>query len=183
MKLCNVFNLFKMPPSSNQDEELPTSSNPATPALSDPVSATRIFCGALLLPTISCIVGRILFDSVENTLHRTLLGGLTFITVKGMLKIYLKQKQYARRKKRCIVDYTEENIRNFVHRNNNNAGANGARQQAHQAQPQQQQQPHQPTMSRLAAVAAVARELERENERLREREHGRDIEANGDSVV
>lgn len=140
-----------------------------------------------MLPTISCIVGRILFDSVENTLHRTLLGGLTFITVKGMLKIYLKQKQYARRKKRCIVDYTEENIRNFVHRNNNNAGANGARQQAHQAQPQPQQQqqpqPHQPTMSRLAAVAAVARELERENERLREREHGRDIETNGDSVV
>lgn len=174
---------------SNQDEELPASSNPATPALSDPVSATRIFCGALLLPTISCIVGRILFDSVENTLHRTLLGGLTFITVKGMLKIYLKQKQYARRKKRCIVDYTEENIRNFVHRTNNNAGASGARhhqqqqQQAHQ--PQQQQPQHQsvPTMSRIAAVAAVARELERENERLREREHGRDIEANGDSVV
>lgn len=137
-------------------------------------------------------MGRILFDSVENTLHRTLLGGLTFITVKGMLKIYLKQKQYARRKKRCIVDYTEENIRNFVHRTSNNSGASGARhhqqqQQPHQPhQPQQQQPPqHQPvpTMSRIAAVAAVARELERENERLREREHGRDIEANGDSVV
>ncbi|XP_062122148.1 E3 ubiquitin-protein ligase MARCHF5 isoform X2 [Drosophila sulfurigaster albostrigata] len=176
-------------PNLNQEEEPPTSSNPATPALSDPVSATRIFCGALLLPTISCIVGRILFDSVENTLHRTLLGGLTFITVKGMLKIYLKQKQYARRKKRRIVDYTEENIRNFMHRSNNNSNAAagggggatglaaGARHHHHQ---QQQQQPVLP-MSRLAAAAAAARERERDRERERERE--RELEVNGDSVV
>jgi len=115
-------------------------------------------------------VGRILFDSVENTLHRTLLGGLTFITVKGMLKIYLKQKQYARRKKRRIVDYTEENIRNFMHRSsNNNAGATGIGGARHQ-----QQQPVLP-MSRLAAAAAAARE--------RERERDREIEVNGDSVV
>ncbi|XP_026839864.1 E3 ubiquitin-protein ligase MARCH5 isoform X2 [Drosophila erecta] len=106
-----------------QEEDQQSISNPATPALSDPVSATRVFCGALLLPTISSIVGRILFDTVDNTLHRTLLGGLTFITVKGILKIYLKQKQYGRRKKRRIVDYTEENIRNFMHRTNNLAGA------------------------------------------------------------
>ncbi|XP_043652229.1 E3 ubiquitin-protein ligase MARCHF5 isoform X2 [Drosophila teissieri] len=110
-----------------QEEDQQSITNPATPALSDPVSATRVFCGALLLPTISSIVGRILFDTVDNTLHRTLLGGLTFITVKGILKIYLKQKQYGRRKKRRIVDYTEENIRNFMHRNNNNS-AGAARQ-------------------------------------------------------
>ncbi|KAH8344491.1 hypothetical protein KR084_011603 [Drosophila pseudotakahashii] len=124
-------------PNLNQEEDQQSTSNPATPALSDPVSATRVFCGALLLPTISSIVGRILFDSVDNTLHRTLLGGLTFITVKGILKIYLKQKQYGRRKKRRIVDYTEENIRNFMHRNNNNA-ANAARQDQ---QPQQRPVP------------------------------------------
>ncbi|XP_030369944.1 E3 ubiquitin-protein ligase MARCH5 [Scaptodrosophila lebanonensis] len=119
-------------PSLEQEEEQHTTTNPATPTLSDPVSATRVFCGALLLPTISSIVGRILFDSVENTLHRTLLGGLTFITVKGILKIYLKQKQYARRKKRRIVDYTEENIRNFVHpRTNNNNGNHGQQRQQH----------------------------------------------------
>ncbi|KQS38397.1 uncharacterized protein Dere_GG11621, isoform B [Drosophila erecta] len=110
-------------PNLSQEEDQQSISNPATPALSDPVSATRVFCGALLLPTISSIVGRILFDTVDNTLHRTLLGGLTFITVKGILKIYLKQKQYGRRKKRRIVDYTEENIRNFMHRTNNLAGA------------------------------------------------------------
>ncbi|XP_034662683.1 E3 ubiquitin-protein ligase MARCHF5 [Drosophila subobscura] len=141
-------------PSLTQEEQ-PVNSNPATPALSDPVSATRVFCGALLLPTISSIVGRILFDSVDNTLHRTLLGGLTFITVKGILKIYLKQKQYARRKKRRIVDYTEENIRNFMHRNTNNP-AGGARQQ---------QQPQQPPVAQASRVAAAAA-------RERERQHG-----------
>jgi len=82
---------------------------------------------------------------VDNTLHRTLLGGLTFITVKGILKIYLKQKQYGRRKKRRIVDYTEENIRNFMHRNNNNA-ASAARQD------QQPQQRPVPPAQRMDAV-------------------------------
>uniref|UniRef100_A0A240SWY3 E3 ubiquitin-protein ligase MARCHF5 n=1 Tax=Glossina morsitans morsitans TaxID=37546 RepID=A0A240SWY3_GLOMM len=116
-------------PYPEEDEEQ-TAQNPVTPTLSDPVSATRIFCGALLLPTISSIVGRLLFESIENTLHRTLLGGLTFITVKGILKIYLKQQQYTRRKKRRIVDYTEENVRTYVNRT-------GVRQQQ-----QQQQQQH-----------------------------------------
>ncbi|XP_054726389.1 E3 ubiquitin-protein ligase MARCHF5 [Anastrepha obliqua] len=99
-----------------EEEEEPSAQNPATPTLSDPVSATRIFCGALILPTISTIVGRLLFESIENTLHRTLLGGLTFIAVKGILKIYLKQQQYTRKKKRRIVDYTDENVRIYVNR-------------------------------------------------------------------
>ncbi|XP_020798487.1 E3 ubiquitin-protein ligase MARCH5 [Drosophila serrata] len=144
-------------PNLNQEDEQQSTSNPATPALSDPVSATRVFCGALLLPTISSIVGRILFDSVDNTLHRTLLGGLTFITVKGILKIYLKQKQYASRKKRRIVDYTEENIRTYMHRSNTSAGA------ARQDQPaqNQQQRPVPPTL-RLDAVAIRERELNRQ---------------------
>ncbi|XP_075147974.1 E3 ubiquitin-protein ligase MARCHF5 [Haematobia irritans] len=128
-------------PYPEEDEEQ-TAQNPATPTLSDPVSATRIFCGALLLPTISSIVGRLLFESIENTLHRTLLGGLTFITVKGILKIYLKQQQHTRKKKRRIVDYTDENVRVYVNRSNSNrsqgnaagaAAATGAQQQ----QPQQ----------------------------------------------
>ncbi|XP_067619221.1 E3 ubiquitin-protein ligase MARCHF5 [Eurosta solidaginis] len=120
-----------------EEEEEQSIQNPATPTLSDPVSATRIFCGALILPTISTIVGRLLFESIENTLHRTLLGGLTFIAVKGILKIYLKQQQYTRKKKRRIVDYTDENVRIYVNRSSTrqhggaaglggiNAGASG----------------------------------------------------------
>ncbi|XP_055849999.1 E3 ubiquitin-protein ligase MARCHF5 [Episyrphus balteatus] len=114
------------------EEEEPSVQNPATPTLSDPVSATRIFCGALLLPTISSIVGRLLFETIENTLHRTLLGGLTFITVKGILKIYLKQQQFTRKKKRKIVDYTDENIRTFVNRNTRHANLSSTQQRANE---------------------------------------------------
>lgn len=77
------------------------------------MSGTRIFCGALLLPTLSAIAGRIFFDSVQNNVHRTLLGGLAFIAVKGVLKIYFKQKQFVRKKQRKIMDYNEENLRKF----------------------------------------------------------------------
>ena len=40
---------------------------------SDPTSATRMFCGALLLPTVSTLVGKSLFNSVESNLHRAIL--------------------------------------------------------------------------------------------------------------
>lgn len=101
-------------PYPDEEEDDENSQNQTTPSFSDALSATRVFCGALLLPTISSIVGKLLFESVENTLHRTLLGGLAFITVKGMLKIYLKQQQYNRKKERKVIDYTEENIREYV---------------------------------------------------------------------
>lgn len=74
------------------------------------ISTTRVLCGALLLPSIASLIGRVFFKNVNNNLHRTLLGGLTFIAVKGMLKIYFKQKLFIRKKQRKIVDYTDENI-------------------------------------------------------------------------
>lgn len=92
---------------------------PVTPAgppvMSDTVSGTRLFCGALLLPTFSAIVGRVFFDSIQNNVHRTLIGGLTFIVLKGALKIYFKQKQFVRKKQRKIMDFTPENQVRFVH--------------------------------------------------------------------
>lgn len=88
----------------------------ATTVIADPVSATRILCGALLLPTISSIFGRIFFDSIQNNLHRTLIGGLSFVGIKGILKIYYKQQQYSRKKQRKILDFTDENINKFSNR-------------------------------------------------------------------
>lgn len=85
-----------------------------TPVLSDPLSATRIFCGALLMPTVSAIVGRVFFESIQNNLHRTLVGGLSFIVVKGALKIYFKHKQHARKKQRKILDFNDDNVRRFT---------------------------------------------------------------------
>lgn len=96
------------------EEEDDQNQNQTAPSMSDALSVTRILCGALLLPTISSLVGRLLFESVENTLHRTLLGGLTFITVKGILKIYLKQQQYSRKRERKVVDYTPSNVQHYI---------------------------------------------------------------------
>lgn len=81
--------------------------------ISDTLSTTRVLCGALLLPSIASIVGRVFFNNINNNLHRTLVGGLAFIAVKGVFKIYFKQKQFIRKKQRKIVDYTEENIRRY----------------------------------------------------------------------
>lgn len=87
--------------------------NQTSRSMSDTLSTTRVLCGALLLPSISSIVGRILFVNVKNNLHRTLLGGLAFIAIKGVCKIYFKQKQFVRKQQRKIVDYTDENIRRY----------------------------------------------------------------------
>lgn len=54
------------------------------------------------------------------------MGGLTFITVKGILKIYLKQQQYTRKKKRRIIDYTDENVRAYVVNRNASTRATAA---------------------------------------------------------
>ncbi|GLG94170.1 uncharacterized protein GBIM_01426 [Gryllus bimaculatus] len=79
------------------------------PPMADPVSATRVLCGALLLPTIATLVGKLLFDSVESNLQRAFLGGAAFIAIKGSLKIYHKQKQFVRQHQRKILDYTASN--------------------------------------------------------------------------
>lgn len=63
------------------------------------------------MPTVSAIVGRVFFESIQNNLHRTLIGGLSFIVVKGALKIYFKHKQHTRKKQRKILDFTDENLR------------------------------------------------------------------------
>lgn len=86
------------------------------PPLSDPVSATRVLCGALLMPTIANIIGKLLFDSVRSNFHKTVLGGATFVLVKGALKIYHKQQQYIRQCQRKILDYTEANISAYLRR-------------------------------------------------------------------
>lgn len=82
-------------------------------AQSEQISGTRLFCGALLLPTFSTIIGRIFFDSVQNNVHKTILGGLSFIVIKGVLKIYFKQNQMVQKKARRIMDHNAENLRRF----------------------------------------------------------------------
>lgn len=99
----------------NTDEAVP---NQNVAVLSDQLSGTRIFCGALLLPTFSAIFGRLFFESIQNNVHRTLIGGLTFIVIKGAFKIYFKQKQFVRRRQRKIMDYNDDNLMRFSQRDN-----------------------------------------------------------------
>lgn len=80
------------------------------PPMSDPMSITRIFCGAFLLPSIASICGKIFFESIHSNFQRTLLGGIAFITIKGAFKIYHKQQQYVRQCQRRIMDYTDNNV-------------------------------------------------------------------------
>lgn len=77
------------------------------PPMTDPISLTRIFCGALFFPTIATFLGASLYKSVPSQIKRTLLGGLTFAVVKGLLKIYHKQHQYIRTCQKQILDHQE----------------------------------------------------------------------------
>ena len=79
------------------------------PPMSDPISVTRTFCGALLFPTVAAFLGSALFREVapHSQFKRTLLGGITYVAVKGALKLYHKQHSYVRQCRRVIMDYDE----------------------------------------------------------------------------
>ncbi|KAI1286283.1 E3 ubiquitin-protein ligase MARCHF5 [Halotydeus destructor] len=74
---------------------------------SDPLAATRMFCGALVLPTASLLIGKYFFSNIASNFQRTIIGGLTFIAVKGFMRIYLRQQQYVRHTRRTVCDYDE----------------------------------------------------------------------------
>ncbi|WAR22198.1 MARH5-like protein [Mya arenaria] len=96
--LCKLF-----PSSTSQLSRTPAESMP----LSDPVSATRVLCGALILPTIATMAGKAMFGNVSSNFQRTLLGGFAFVAIKGALKMYYKQVQYIRQANRIVKDYEE----------------------------------------------------------------------------
>ncbi|XP_045597330.1 E3 ubiquitin-protein ligase MARCHF5 [Procambarus clarkii] len=79
-----------------------------TAVISDPVNATRVLCGALSLPTLATIVGRLFFPSAHDNLTRTLLGGASFLVVKGLFKVYYKQQQHVMQSRRKIIDYPQD---------------------------------------------------------------------------
>ncbi|KAF7991235.1 hypothetical protein HCN44_002797 [Aphidius gifuensis] len=108
---CKIPILRHFLPSNCVDDERTQSQE--VPPMSDPVSATRILCGALLLPTIASICGKIFFDNINSNFRRTILGGVAFITIKGAFKIYHKQQQYVRQCQRRIMDYTDSNIATY----------------------------------------------------------------------
>lgn len=105
---------FKLPPPFNYFISEP----PAQPrancdlllldqGFKEPLTCTRMICGALLLPTISALVGKIFFSKLTaSTWRRSLFGGLAFLLFKGAMRIYLKKSLYIRYSQRTIKNYT-----------------------------------------------------------------------------
>ncbi|XP_054723262.1 E3 ubiquitin-protein ligase MARCHF5-like [Uloborus diversus] len=83
---------------------------PDVASFSDPISATRVLCGALLLPTMATAFGRVFFNHIPHNPQRTLLGGIAFVAVKGILKMYLRQQQYLRQCQRKILNYDKDAV-------------------------------------------------------------------------
>ncbi|XP_072228000.1 E3 ubiquitin-protein ligase MARCHF5 [Leuresthes tenuis] len=73
----------------------------------DHLSVSRTLCGALIFPSIANLVGRLLFRQVSSNLQRTVLGGIAFVLIKGVLKVYFKQQQYVIQANRLILNYPE----------------------------------------------------------------------------
>uniref|UniRef100_A0A3Q2PCR1 E3 ubiquitin-protein ligase MARCHF5 n=1 Tax=Fundulus heteroclitus TaxID=8078 RepID=A0A3Q2PCR1_FUNHE len=73
----------------------------------DHLSVSRTLCGALVFPSIASLVGRVLFRRVSSNLQRTILGGIAFVLIKGVLKMYFKQQQYVMQANRHILNYPE----------------------------------------------------------------------------
>lgn len=73
----------------------------------DHMSVSRTLCGALVFPSIASLVGRLLFRRVSSNLQRTILGGIAFVLIKGVLKVYFKQQQYIIQTNRQILNYPE----------------------------------------------------------------------------
>lgn len=106
-------NAIKIPrPLSYLIEPPPAKSRPTCeqmlldPSFNEPLGCTRMICGALLLPTVSALVGEIFFSRFSGSQwRRSLIGGLAFLLFKGAMKIYLRKSQYARYSKRAIKNY------------------------------------------------------------------------------
>lgn len=77
------------------------------PGAGDHLSVSRTLCGALIFPSIASLVGRLLFRRMSSNLQRTVLGGIAFVLIKGVLKVYFKQQQYIIQANRQILNYPE----------------------------------------------------------------------------
>uniref|UniRef100_A0A8C7K0W3 E3 ubiquitin-protein ligase MARCHF5 n=1 Tax=Oncorhynchus kisutch TaxID=8019 RepID=A0A8C7K0W3_ONCKI len=73
----------------------------------DHLSVSRTLCGALIFPSVANLVGRLIFRRVPSSLQRTVLGGIAFVVMKGVLKVYFKQQQYLTQANRHILNYPE----------------------------------------------------------------------------
>ncbi|KAF5400228.1 Membrane-associated RING-CH protein 5A, partial [Paragonimus heterotremus] len=65
----------------------------------------RLFCSALVLPTIATMTGRLLFRRTRSDTYRTVLGGLTYLGIKGILSVSYREIRYMRACHRIVKNY------------------------------------------------------------------------------
>lgn len=111
---------------NNENQYLPRTPAAAYTSNSDPISFTRTVCGGLILPTIATIFGKILFQRINSNFQRSIIGGISFVGLKGIFKIYYKQQQYLRQAHRQIKNFDQQqqqqqSNRMPVYPNNNNS--------------------------------------------------------------
>lgn len=111
-------------PTTNSGDFLPRMPAVAYPSNSDPVSFTRTICGGLVLPTISTIFGKLLFQRINSNFQRSIIGGIAFIGLKGIFKIYYKQQQFLRQAHRQIKNYSDSTSSSSTQTINYSAQAN-----------------------------------------------------------
>ncbi|XP_030378274.1 E3 ubiquitin-protein ligase MARCH5 [Scaptodrosophila lebanonensis] len=84
--------------------------------------ASCSFCTALSLPSFAVVIGKTLYARVESRMLAILLGGLTFVGLKGLASVYLRRCQYQRKRKRYVLDYTPQNIWRNARRSRTRSG-------------------------------------------------------------
>lgn len=83
------FYLIFLSPSCFEDE---VARSQDVPPMTDPISATRVFCGALLLPTIATICGKIFFYSINSNFQRTIFVSAVFFLNVSIFGVIIKNK-------------------------------------------------------------------------------------------
>ncbi|XP_071827180.1 E3 ubiquitin-protein ligase MARCHF5-like [Apostichopus japonicus] len=97
--------LWKLISSNQAQLKIPPRIPLDRPGYTDPTSATRVLCGAMIFPTIATISGKVLFSNINSNMQRTVLGGIVFVAVKGAMNIFYKQQQFNRQSYRIIGDF------------------------------------------------------------------------------
>jgi len=96
---------YILPAFAEEPEREGSGAQASLPPPSDSGSTTRTFCGALIFPTIATFLGGALYGDTYSPVKRAAMGGITFIIVKGVLKVYHKQHQYIRQSRRKIDNF------------------------------------------------------------------------------
>ncbi|EDV22703.1 uncharacterized protein TRIADDRAFT_58535 [Trichoplax adhaerens] len=80
---------------------------PAEPTHSTDLSSlSRIICGALALPTIAVTCGNLFYGNYSlSNWQKALMGGATYVILRGAVKMYYKQQQYVQQACRKILNY------------------------------------------------------------------------------